>query len=184
MDRKHIENILNAGECPTGNEELIIAFATGELKSEDERINALIHILLCDSCRFTYEDILAMEQVEDDTLDLAMPEISFKIDKEYIIPITESLSPSVMVLSSGKSRSAGFSVVTHNADYNILAINAKTGVELSVECKEDNAKFYLISPNKLQTVFPYKGKAIFESLRPGRYILAKDMKDFVFVEIK
>ena len=184
MDRKYINDMLNAGPCPGGMEETIIAFASGELESEEKRMQALIHILICDSCRFTYEDYLRMEHDEDNTYDLNIPEISFNIVNDFIVPFTEHTMQSVAVLSTGKLRTVEFNVTSDKLDYKIVTQHTKEGTELAVECDDDNAKFYLVDSKSYKTSFPYSGRASFAGLKTGKYILSKNMKHFVFIDIK
>lgn len=175
--------MLKAGPCPEGMEETIIAFAAGELKSEEERIDALVHILKCESCRFTYEDFIYMEQNDEISEEEEIPGISFKIDNNFIIPLTEYTSRSAMVLSSDKSRSAEFKLQSNKTYYKINVLQTNRGTELTIDCGNDNTKFYLVGGKDYKSAFPYSGKAKFEKIKPGRYILSNNMKSFVFIEI-
>jgi len=184
MERKYIEDMLNAGPCPEGMEETIIAFAAGELNTEEERINALVHILKCESCRFTYEDFIYIEHNDEFSEEEEIPGISFRIDNNFIIPLTEHTSRSATVLSSDKSRSAEFKLQSNKTDYKINVLQSTSGTELTVDCGDDNTKFYLVGGRDYRSAFPYSGKAKFEKIKPGRYILSNNMKSFVFIEIK
>jgi len=183
MARKYIEDMLHAVSCPDGMEEYIIAFASGELEIEEERINALVHILKCNSCRINYEDFLYLQQSDELSAADTIPVIAFRVENNFIIPLTEYISSSAEVLSSDKSRSAEFKIQSGKVDYKINALHTNSGIELTIDCGDDNTKFYLAVENNYKSAFPYSGKAKFEGLKPGKYILSNNMKSFVFIDI-
>jgi len=187
MDRDRIKEIVEAGPCPAGMDEKVLAFASGEMKNRDERIATLAHIALCDHCRYLYEDYPAIEEAVNDTYPSAeAAEIGLTIDGDFLFPAAAFLSerPVAGVLGKEKSGVAAFTVPLGKGTSSITAIRSRGGVDLEIRHGDPAARFYLVGATGYAMEHPSDGVVRFHNVRPGRYALSPELREFMFITIE
>lgn len=181
-----IKNPVPKNICPPETEEKVIALAAGEIKDYEERLNILTHVISCEWCKLLFEDtLLLISAHKNDNEANTLPFIKLGIKENRIIPLTAPVSPeySAAMLSEEKNESAEFRLNHDNKEITLCVIKSKDGLDFDLSANNKDAKFYLIGDNGFNTAFQYNNIARFENVKPGRYALTLNLKDFIFIEI-
>jgi hypothetical protein len=180
-----INNIISENTCSGNMDEKVIALASGEIENYEERLNILIHVLSCEWCRLLFEDtLLLLEDQGNNDRPHYSPVIELGIKGNRVIPLTaESAEYSAALLAGEEYESAEFTVKHNNEEITLRVLKSDEGVDFDLSIKEENAKFYLISNKGFNTAFQYDGIARFENIKPGRYALTRNLREFIFINI-
>jgi hypothetical protein len=103
---------------------------------------------------------------------------------DFIIPsvYSNTRQPHVAVLSSGKSSSVEFKASAGGTDYILRAFRSGDGADIDIVTDKNDEQYYLVTDEGYKTVLSHNGTARFEKLKPGRYAVSKDLKNFVFID--
>jgi len=181
-----IKNNIPENSCSLDMDEKIIALAAGEINKYEERISILIHILSCECCRLLFEDSILLQQIDEDNYSIgSLPLIQLKIKGSRVIPSTTSASHTdrAPLLSIEGDESAEFRINHNNEEITLRVLRAEDGVDFDLSANDKEAKFYLIGGDGFNTAFQYNSIARFENIKPGKYALTINLKEFIFIDI-
>ena len=188
-----LKNILNAKPCSEGMEERVLALADGWDAPDKEMEEIFTHFLKCDSCRYLFEDFYLSEEAKaeadaekSDSPLQSLDEIIVKFTNGMITPVGEaflSRAATAAVLSGELSMVVDYVLPSNSGDLSVRLVGTGDDIRIEADSDSDSSVFYLFHGKEYVRANTYEGVAVFENVKPGSYIITRDLKDFIKIKV-
>ncbi len=195
MADRHIAERFNDEPCDGAMEQLVLGFADGTVTDEARMEQAIRHITRCRRCRELFLEYDIMEEALEEAMQESrrshiqvLKEIGVELVKGALKPLSRAfLAPPapVPVLSpDGGADALDFTVPYESGDMPIRIIALDSYVQIEILSDSDDSSYYLMGSSEYRAQFPERGLVTFDRVSPGAYLISRDHKSFVKIQIE